>query len=119
VCNADTGDHGRVAKDGRRAGEMVKQSNPGAKKYRRDINGEFVEEPSIQQLLYGVRAVHPNILAGGGGFGLVRLAFDAIGHEVDSRVGSRPSVGDLVGKYECRSPSMISVPAVGDLERAS
>src|SRR5262245_39634466 len=34
-----------------------------------------------------------------------------------SRVGSRPSGGNLVSKYECWSPRVISVPAVGDLER--
>src|SRR3989442_15012828 len=56
---------------------------------------------------------------GGGGFGLVHGAFDAVGHEVYSRVGSRPSGGDVVGKYECRSPSVVSAPAVGDVESAS
>src|SRR5215204_4324498 len=50
---------------------------------------------------------------------LVHGAFDAVGHEVDSRVGSRPSGGDVVGKYECWSPSVISVPALGDVESAS
>jgi hypothetical protein len=119
VCNADALDHRRVAKDGWRAGEVVEESNSGAKKNRRDVDVDFVEEASIQALLDGVSAVDPNGLPGGGGFGLVHGAFDAVGHEVDSRVGSRPSGGDVVGKYECWSPSVISVPAVGDVERAS
>jgi hypothetical protein len=46
--------------------------------------------------------VDPNGLPGGGDFGLVHGAFDAVGHEVDSRVGSRPSGGDGVGKYWSR-----------------
>jgi hypothetical protein len=78
-----------------------------------------VDEASIQQLLDGVSAVDPNGLSGGGGFGLVHGAFDAVGHELHSRVGSRPSGGDVVGKYECWSPSLISVPAMGDVESAS
>src|SRR5438445_3053269 len=56
---------------------------------------------------------------GGGGFGLVHGAFDAVGHEVYSRVGSRPSGGDVVGKYECWSPSVVSAPALGDFEGTS
>ena len=119
VCNADAPDHRRVAKDGWRAGEVVEESNPGAEQNRHDVDGDFVEEASIQELLDGVSAVDPNGLPGGGGFGLVHGAFDAVGHEVDSRVGPRPSGGDVVGKYECWSPSVISVPAVGDLESAS
>jgi hypothetical protein len=119
VCNADARDHRRVAKDGWRAGEVVKESNSGAKKIRRDVDVDFVEEASIQALLDGVSAVDPNGLPGGGGFGLVHSAFDAVGHELDSRVGSRPSGGDVVGKDECWSPSVISAPTVGDLESAS
>jgi hypothetical protein len=119
VCNADARNHRRVAKDGWRAGEVVKESNSGAKQNRRDVDMDFVEEASIQELLDGVSAVDPNGLPGGGGFGLVHGAFDAVGHEVNSRVGSRPSGGDVVGKYECRSPSVISVPAMGDVESAS
>ena len=72
---------------------MVKESNSGAKKNRRDVDVDFVEEASIQALLDGVSAVDPNGLPVGGGFGLVHGAFDAVGHEVDSRVGSRPSGG--------------------------
>ena len=41
------------------------------------------------------------------------------GHEVDRRVGSRPSDGDVVGKYECRSPSVITAPALRHVEGAS
>jgi hypothetical protein len=84
VCNADARDHGRVAKDGWRAGEAVEESNSGAKKNCRDVDVDFVEEAGIQQLLDGVGAVDPNGLSGGGGFGLVHGAFDAVGHEVDS-----------------------------------
>src|SRR3954463_4642202 len=119
VCNADARDHRRVAKDGWRAGEVVKESNSGAKKNRRDVDVDFVEEASIQQLLDGVSAVDPNRLPGGGGFGLVHGAFDAVGHEVDSRVGSRPSGRDVVGKDECWSPSVISAPALCDVESTS
>jgi len=93
VCNADAPDHRRVAKDDWRAGEAVEESNSGAKKNRRDVEVDFVEEPSIQQLLDGVGAVDANGLPGGGGFRLVHGAFDAVGHEVYRRVGSRPSGG--------------------------
>src|SRR3954470_22419363 len=119
VCNADARDHRRVAKDGWRAGEVVKESNSGAKKNRRDVDVDFVEEASIQALLDGVSAVDANGLPGGGGFGLVHGAFDAVRHEVDSRVGSRPSGGDVVGQYECWSPRVISAPTLGDFESAS
>src|SRR2546427_3863609 len=120
VCSSDLApDHRRVAKDDWRAGEAVEESNSGAKKNRRDVDVDFVEEPSIQALLDGVGAVDTNGFPGGGGFGLVHGAFDAVAHEVDSRVGSRPSGGDVVGKYECWSPSVVSAPAVGDVEGAS
>jgi hypothetical protein len=119
VCNADARDDCRIAKDGWRVGEAVEESNAGAKKNRRDVDLHFVEEPGIQQLLDGVGAVDANGLSGGGGFGLVHGAFDAVEHEVDRRVGSRPSRGDLVGQYECGAPSVVSVPAVRDVERAS
>src|SRR5262245_11428088 len=119
VCNADARDHGRVTKDSRRASKAVKESNSGAKKYRRDVDGYFVEEAGIQQLLDGVSAVDPNGLPGRGGFGLLHGAFDPVGHEVNSRIGSRPSVGDVVGHYERGSPRVISVPAMGLVKRAS
>ena len=48
VCNADARDHRRVAKDGWRAGEVVEESNSGAKKNRRDVDVDFVEEASVQ-----------------------------------------------------------------------
>ena len=83
VCHADARDHRRVAKDRWGAGEVVKESNSRAKKNRRDVDMNFVEEASIQELLDGVSAVDPNGLPGGGGFGLVHGAFDAVGHEVD------------------------------------
>ena len=38
VCNADARDYRRVAKDGWRAGEVVEESNSGAKKYRREVD---------------------------------------------------------------------------------
>ena len=56
MCNADALDHCRVAKDGWRAGEAVEESNSEVKKNRRDVHVDFVEEPSIQQLLDGVGA---------------------------------------------------------------
>jgi hypothetical protein len=65
VCNADARDHSRVAKNDWRAGEALKESNSGAKKYRGDVDGNFVEEPSIQALLDGVGAVDANGLPGG------------------------------------------------------
>ena len=71
VCNADAGDHSRIAQDGWRAGEVVEESNSGAKKNGHDVHVEFVEEASIQALLDGVSAVDSNGLPGGGGFGLV------------------------------------------------
>jgi hypothetical protein len=87
VCNADARDHRRAAKDSWRSGEVVKESNSGAKKNRRDVDVDFVKEASIQALLDGVSAVDPNGLPGRGGFGLVHGAFDPVGHEVNSRVG--------------------------------
>lgn len=119
VGNADARDHRRVAQDDWRAGEAVEESNSGAKKNCHDVDVDFVEEPGVQALLDGVGAVDPNGLPGGGGLGLVHSAFDAIGHEVDRRVGSRPAAGDVVGKDECGSPSMISAPALGDVESVS
>jgi hypothetical protein len=61
VCNADTRDDRRVAKDGRRAGEVVEESNSGAKKNRRDVAVDFVEETSIQALPDGVSGVDPAV----------------------------------------------------------
>jgi hypothetical protein len=119
VRNADARDHRRVAKDGWRADEVVKESNSGAKKNGRDVDVDFVEEAGIQQLLDGVGAVDSNVLLARGGSGLVHRAFDSVGYEVYSRVGSRPSGGNVVSQYECRSPRVISAPAFGDLERAS
>src|SRR5215204_4961732 len=97
VCDADARDHRRVTKEGWRAGQVVEESNSGAKKKRRDVDVDFVEETSIQALLDGVSAVDPHGLPGGSGFGLVHGAFDAVGHELDRGVGSRPSGGNLVG----------------------
>jgi len=119
VCDADARDHRRVAKNEWRAGEAVEESNSGAKKNRREVDVDLVEEPSIQALLDGVGAVDANGLPGGGGLGLAHGAFDAVDHEVYSRVGSRPSGGDVVGKHECWSPSVVSAPALGDVEGAS
>jgi len=111
VCNANSRDHGWVAKDDWRARKVVKESNSGAKKDRCNIDADFVEESSTQQLLYGVSAVDPNGLPGGGGFRLVHGAFETVGHEVDRRVGSRPAVGDVMRKHECWSPRVIPAPA--------
>ena len=83
VCNADARDHRRVAKDGWRAGEVIKEPNSRAEKNCCDVDADFVEEASIQQLLNGVSAMDANGFPGSGGFGLVHSAFDAVGHEVD------------------------------------
>ena len=48
VCNANARDHRRVTKDDWHAGEAVEESNSGAKKNRRDVDVEFVEEASVQ-----------------------------------------------------------------------
>src|SRR5256885_4404733 len=82
VCNADAVDHRRVTKDDWRAGEAVEESNSGAKKNCLDVDGELVEKSGIQKLLNGVSAVDPDVLPGGGGFGLLHGAFDAVGDEV-------------------------------------
>src|SRR5436190_1963249 len=87
VCNADARDHRRVAKNDWRAGEAVEESNSRAKKNRRDVDVDFVEEPRIQALLDGVGAVDPDGLRGSGGFGLVHGAFDAVGDEAVERHG--------------------------------
>ena len=60
VCHADARDYCRVAKDGWGAGEVVEESNSGAKQNRRDVDADFVEESSIQQLLDGISAVNPD-----------------------------------------------------------
>ena len=57
---------------------------------------ELVEEAGVQALLDGVSAVDPDGLPGGGGLGLAHGALDAVGHEVDGRVGSRPPGGDVI-----------------------
>jgi hypothetical protein len=67
VRHAGARDHCRIAKDGWRAGEVVEEPNSGAKK-KADVDVDFVEEASIQELLDGVSA-DSNGLAGGGGFG--------------------------------------------------
>jgi hypothetical protein len=54
--------------------------------------------------------VDPNGLPGGRGLGVAHCAFDAGGHEVDGRVGSRPSGGDVMAKDERWSPRVISWP---------
>jgi hypothetical protein len=46
--DTDTLDHRRVTKDGWRAGEVVEESNSGAKKNRRDVDADLVEEAGIQ-----------------------------------------------------------------------
>lgn len=94
--NPDALDHGRVAKDGWRADEVVEESYPGAKKNRCDVDVDFVEETGVQALLDGVGAVNPNGLPGSGSLGLCHSALDAVGHEVHGRVGPRPSSGDVV-----------------------
>jgi hypothetical protein len=82
VCDAYTRDHRRVSKDGRSAGEVIKESNSGAKKNGRDVDLDFVREAGIQALLYDVSNVDPYGLPGGG-FGLRHGTFDAVSHEVD------------------------------------
>ena len=94
--NADSLDHRRAAKKGWRAGEVVKESNSGAEKNGRDVDIELVEKAGIHQLLDGVSSVDPDGLPRGGGFGLLHGTFEAVSHEVDRRVGSRPSGGDVM-----------------------
>lgn len=96
MCDADARDDRRIAKDGWCADEVVEESNAGAKKNRRDVDVDFVEQSGIQALLDGVGAVDPNGFPAGGGFGLPHGAFDAVGHEVNSRIGPRPSGRDVV-----------------------
>jgi hypothetical protein len=59
---------------GWRTDEMVEESNSRAKKNSCDVDGELVEEASIQQLLDGVSAVDADRLPAGGGFGLLDIA---------------------------------------------
>src|SRR4051794_38559429 len=116
VRHADACDHRGVAQDGRNSAETVEESNSGAEQNRRDVDVELVEEAGIQALLDGVRAMDSHGLPGGGDLGLADGAFEAIGHEVDGRVGSRPSDGDVVSQHEGRSPGVVSAPALGDVE---
>jgi hypothetical protein len=48
VCDADARDHRRVAKDGWGDSEVVEESNSGAKKNRRDVDADFVEEAAFR-----------------------------------------------------------------------
>lgn len=98
---------------------MLKQPNSRTKKHRGDIDADLVEVPSIQALLDGVSAMHPNRLSAGGGFRLFDSAFDAVCHEPDSRVRSWPPGRDLMSKHEGWTPRVISAPSVSDLECAS
>src|SRR5262249_30653445 len=95
------------------------ESNAGAKKHRREVDVDFIEEVRIQQLLDGIGAMDPNGLSGGRSSRLVHGALDAVGHEVDRRIRSRPSGGHVVGEYTGWSPRVVAVPAVGECERAA
>src|SRR4051812_31616939 len=81
VCDADSRDHGRVAENTWCAGKAEKKSNAGAKKTRRDVDVDFVEESGVQQLLNRVGAMDRDRLPAGGCFRLVHGAFNAVGHE--------------------------------------
>ena len=48
VGYADTRDHRRVAKDGWRDGEVVEESNSGAKKNRRDVDVDSSTRPAFR-----------------------------------------------------------------------
>ena len=84
-----------------------------------DVDRELVEEARVEQLLDRVRAVDSHGSSARGGPGLLHRALETVGDEVDRRIGPRPSVRNLMRQHERRSPSMIAVPAVRDLERAS
>ena len=116
---ANTSDCCRIAQDGWCSREVVEESNSGSKQNRRNVNADFIEEVGVQQLLDGVGAVNANGLSASGGFGLFHRTFESIGDEVDSRAGSRPAGGNVVGKDKCRAPSMIAAPALGDIESVS
>ena len=60
MCNADARHHSRTAEEGWCASKVVEQSNPRAKKNRRNVDADFVEEASVEQLLDSVSAVNPN-----------------------------------------------------------
>ncbi|AGA35147.1 hypothetical protein TVNIR_3514 [Thioalkalivibrio nitratireducens DSM 14787] len=83
MCNPDACGHCRVAEKGWPAGEVVEESDSRTKKNRPNVDGEFIEESSIQQLLDNVRPMDANRLSASGGFGLAHGAFDAVSHEVD------------------------------------
>src|SRR5258708_27570892 len=118
MCDADAWDHGRVPEDDRGAGEVVEESNSGAKKNRCDVDVDLVEESSVETLLDGLGAVDSNGLPGSWGLGLVHSGLDTVGHEVHSRVGTRPPVGDVVGEHECRSPGVVPAPSLGFVKGA-
>lgn len=48
VGDADTRDDRRVAQDHTRAGEVVEEPDAGAETHRRDVDGQFIEEPGTQ-----------------------------------------------------------------------
>lgn len=97
---------------------MVEESYAGAEKDRGDVDVDFVQESSVEALLDGVGVVDSNGLPSSRCFGLFDGGFDTVGDKVHSRVGSWPSVGNVVGEYECRSPGVVSTPSMGDVEGA-
>jgi len=74
--NADALHHRRVAKDERRAGEAVEESDSGAKENCCDVDLDLVEESCAEALLDGVGAVDANGLPGSCGFGLAHCGVD-------------------------------------------
>ena len=48
MFSAEAGVNVRVAREGWRAGEVGGESNSGARKNRRDVDVDFVEEPRVQ-----------------------------------------------------------------------
>ncbi len=123
MCNADARDHRRIAKDGWCAGEVVKESNSGPKKYRRDVDGDFVEEPGIQQLLDGVRAVDANGPHSRSAWQLQRSldltgvssSINGLAHP-DFNFGHLPDYfSPLVDVFLSKSRPLIGPPVVNDL----
>lgn len=118
MCYADASNDRRIAQDDWCASKVVEESNSRTEQECHDIHMDLVEQASVQQLLNSASAVDSHGLPSGSGFGLLHSTLDAIGHEVDSRVRSRPSCGNAVGQHECRTPGVISAPAIGSLKCA-
>ena len=114
-----TGDDCRIPEDDRCVREMVEQPHPCAEQHGSQIDVNLVEQPGVEALLDRLGAVHSHRLRVGSRFRSSNGAFDAVGDELDCRLGPWPAVGHVVGGDESgHIPRVLAAPAAGALERA-